>query len=121
MNMDKFLLESQDSYKSPQIMEEVPEYIRQISSTAFLKDIQDPQVKDALQKLQLQVNARNDPHYDERMIVDNSISASVNKAPAVEIWGPTVGSKLAADNITVGKEFALTPIRSPTTESLQEA
>ena len=34
------------------------------------------------------------------MIVDNNISGKKSglKAPAVEIWGPTAGSKLAVDN-----------------------
>lgn len=36
LNIDKYLLESQDSYKSPMLLDEVPDYIRQLSSTAAL-------------------------------------------------------------------------------------
>jgi hypothetical protein len=38
LNIDKFLLDSQDTYKSPALLDEVPDYIRQLSSTAVVKD-----------------------------------------------------------------------------------
>jgi hypothetical protein len=41
MNIDKYLLESQDTFKSPVLLDEVPDYIRQISSTIGLKNLND--------------------------------------------------------------------------------
>ena len=42
MNIDKFLLESQDTFKSPAVVDEVPDYIRQISSKIGIKNLNNP-------------------------------------------------------------------------------
>ena len=57
MNIDKYLLESQDTFKSPALLDEVPDYIRQISSTIGLKNLNDHQIQDAMKQLQRQITA----------------------------------------------------------------
>ncbi|TNV87275.1 hypothetical protein FGO68_gene15053 [Halteria grandinella] len=135
LNIDKYLLESQDTYKSPGLLDDIPDYIRQLSSTAGLPvNLNDPQIQDAIQEIKKQITLRQQEngspqtHYDDRMLQDNSALQDDQNGAAQKLVIPrskqsiTNAEKKSQPSSPAQQQqkFALQPIRNPTSDSMKE-